>query len=258
MSTIPLQDTAYTKLDFALDDGICRRAAIGLVVLATDHTIEHEWRRLLRQDGVAFYESRVLNSPDITPERLAEMDERIAPAVALIRPAERIDVVAFGCTSASMVIGEENVFSRIHEARPGVACTTPITAALAALRALGVQRAGLLTPYVRSINDYMRDYIETRGVGITRMVSFEHANDNEVARIDAASLRAAVERLAQNADVDAVFVSCTSLRIAELISELEARIGKPVISSNFAMAWHALRLAGVEDSEPHLGRLFAL
>jgi maleate isomerase len=48
------------------------------------------------------------------------------------------------------------------------------------------------------------------------------------------------------------------LRIAELIPELEARIGKPVISSNFAMAWHALRLAGVEDREPHLGRLFAL
>ena len=104
----------------------------------------------------------------------------------------------------------------------------------------------------------MRDYIEARGVGITRMVSFEHANDNEVARIDAASLLAAVERLAQYPDVDAVFVSCTSLRIAELIPELEERIGKPVISSNFAMAWHALRLAGVEDREPHRGKLFAL
>ena len=149
MSTIPLQDDPYVRVDFALDDGICRRAAIGLVVLATDHTIEHEWRRLLTQDGVAFYESRVLNSPDITPERLAEMEERIAPAVALIRPGERIDVVAFGCTSASMVIGEDHVFACIHEARPGVACTTPITAALAALSALGVQRAGLLTPYVR-------------------------------------------------------------------------------------------------------------
>ncbi|WP_031358989.1 aspartate/glutamate racemase family protein [Caballeronia sordidicola] len=258
MSATSMQDDTYVRLDFALDDGICRRAAIGLVVLATDHTIEHEWRHLLTQDGVAFYESRVLNSPDITPERLAEMEERIAPAVALIRPAERIDVVAFGCTSASMVIGEEKVFARIREARPGVACTTPITAAFAALRALGVKRAGLLTPYVRSINDYMREYIEARGVGITRMASFEHMNDNEVARIDATSLRAAVERLAQNPDVDAVFVSCTSLRIAELIPELEARTAKPVISSNFAMAWHALRLAGVEDREPHLGRLFAL
>jgi maleate isomerase len=58
--------------------------------------------------------------------------------------------------------------------------------------------------------------------------------------------------------VDAVFVSCTSLRIAELVPELESKIGKPVISSNFAMAWHALRLAGVDDCEPQRGRLFAL
>ena len=258
MSEMAQQDDTYTRLDFKLDDGICRRAAIGLVVLATDHTIEHEWRGLLTQDGVAFYESRVYNSADITPERLAEMEERIAPAVALIRPAERIDVVAFGCTSASMVIGEDKVLARIHEARPGVACTTPITAALAALRALGVQRAALLTPYVRSINDYMRNYIEARGVGIARMASYELANDNEVARIDASSLRAGVERLARHDDVETVFVSCTSLRIAGLVPEIEAMMGKPVISSNYAMAWHALRLAGVGDSEPRLGRLFAL
>src|SRR6185437_13073141 len=94
----------------------------------------------------------------------------------------------------------EKVFARIREARPDAASTTPITAALAALRALGVQRTALLTPYVRSINDYMRDYIESRGHRVTRMASFEHANDNEVARIDAASLRTGVERLARNDD----------------------------------------------------------
>jgi maleate isomerase len=258
MSEIAQQHDAYTRLAFTLDEGICRRAAIGLVVLATDHTIEHEWRDLLKQDGVAFYESRVYNSADITPERLAEMEDRIAPAVALIRPAERIDVVAFGCTSASMVIGEDTVFARIREARPDAAATTPITAALAALRALGAERTALLTPYVRSINDYMREYIESRGHRITRIASFEHSNDNEVARIDAASLRTGVECLANHDDVDAIFVSCTSLRIAGLIPELEAAFGKPVISSNYAMAWHALRLAGVRDGEPRLGRLFAL
>ncbi|SIT49140.1 Asp/Glu/hydantoin racemase [Paraburkholderia piptadeniae] len=258
MSTISLQHDAYTKLDFALDNGIANRAAIGLIVLATDHTIEHEWRQLLRQDGVAFYESRLQNSPDITPARLAEIESRIAPAVELLLPGERLDVVAFGCTSASMVIGEEPVFARIREARPGIACTTPITAAVAALAALQVRRVALLTPYIRSINDFMRDYIEARGIAVTRIASFEHADDNEVARIDAPSLRAAIEQLARHADADAVFVSCTSLRVAALIPELEAPTGKPVISSNFAMAWHALRLAGVCDSEPQLGQLFAL
>jgi maleate isomerase len=253
----PQQNDAYTKLDFALDEGIARRAAIGLVVLATDHTIEYEWRDLLRQPGVAYYECRLENSPDITPPRLAEIEARIAPAVNLLLPGERLDVVAFGCTSASMVIGEAKVFARVREARPEIACTTPITAALAALDALDVRRVALLTPYVRTINDFMRDYIEARGVAVTRMASFEHADDNEVARIDSASIRSAIETLARNDDADAVFVSCTSLRVAALVPELEALTGKPVLSSNYAMAWHALRLAGVNDSEPQLGQLFA-
>ncbi|MBP0590686.1 aspartate/glutamate racemase family protein [Paraburkholderia sp. LEh10] len=258
MSTTSLRQDAYMKLDCEFDDGIASRAAIGLVVLATDHTIEHEWRQLLRQDGVAYYESRLENSPDITPARLAEIESRIAPAVGLLLPGERLDVVAFGCTSASMVIGEERVFERIREARPGIACTTPITAAIAALAALEVRRVALLTPYVRTINDFMRDYIDARGIGVPRVASFEHADDNEVARIDAPSIRSAIAQLAQHDDTDAVFVSCTSLRVASLIPQLEAQTGKPVLSSNFAMAWHALRLAAVRDSEPQLGQLFAV
>ena len=47
-----------------LDGGLAARAAIGLVVLATDQTMEHEYRALLRLPGVAFYEARVFNDND--------------------------------------------------------------------------------------------------------------------------------------------------------------------------------------------------
>ncbi|MDI1251599.1 aspartate/glutamate racemase family protein [Thermomonas sp.] len=256
MSTIA--KAAFAVQPFTLDQGVSHRAAIGLVVLATDHTIEHEWRNLLRLDGVGFYECRLANSPDISPETLAAMEKDIAASVALIRPGERIDVVAFGCTSGAMVIGEEKVFERIREARPGVACTTPITAALAGLRALGAKRIALLTPYVRSVSEWMASYIEARDIQVVKAGSFNHANDNEVARIDAQSIRNAVLDLGSDDAVDAVFVSCTSLRVASQVTELEQLLGKPVLSSNHAMAWHALRLGGVQDKVPHLGRLFDL
>ncbi|WP_343221514.1 hypothetical protein [Mesorhizobium silamurunense] len=42
--------------------------------------------------------------------------------------------------------------------------------------------------------------------------------------------------------VDAIFISCTSLRVAEAVAGLERKIGIPVTSSNHAMAWHCLRL----------------
>ncbi len=176
----------------------------------------------------------------------------------MIRPGERLDVVAFGCTSASMVIGEEKVFERIREVRPEVQCTTPITAARIGFNKLGVRRIGLLTPYVRRINESMAEYLGGRGIEVAAMGSFELVNDNEVARIDEASLRRAVAEVGRREDVEAVFVSCTSLRLADIVADIEAQLGKPVTSSNHAMAWHALRLGGVEDSLPRLGRLFTV
>ena len=247
------QDLPYT-----LDAGISHRAAVGLLVLATDHTIEHEWREMLRLDGVGFYEARLMNSTTVSPETLREMEGELTRTAALIRPGERIDVLAFGCTSGTIVIGEETVFARLRAARPGVACTSPITGALAGLTALGVRRVALLTPYIDRINQMMRDYIEARGVEVPVMGTFNNDNDNEVARISAASLEAAVLELGGQRDVDAVFVSCTSLRVAPLIERLEERLGKPVTASNHAMAWHALRLAGYRDSVPGLGRLMRL
>ena len=63
--------------------------------------------------------------------------------------------------------------------------------------------------------------------------------------------------LAGGDDVDAVFVSCTSIRLAESVGKLERRIGKPVISSNIATAWHCLRLAGYDDEVHGFGELFS-
>lgn len=258
MSTVSAAARTYRQHPFALGSGPASRAAIGLVVLATDHTIEHEWHRIMQLDGVALYETRLFNSADIRPQTLAAMEGDIAPAVSLLLPGQRMDVVAFGCTSGAMVIGENQVFARIRESRPGVACTSPITAAQVALQALGARRIALLTPYVKSVSDWMAGYVAERGFDVTASASYEHADDNEVARIDAASIRASVLELGRSPDVDAVFVSCTSMRLAAQVAALEQAIGKPVISSNHAMAWHALRLAGVKDALPQWGRLYTL
>lgn len=242
---------------FALDDGLGPRARIGLIVLATDNTMEHEWRRILGTlPGVAFYESRLYNSPDITPETLAEMEKDIEGATRLILPNGRMDVVAFGCTSGTIVIGEETVFRKIRNARPGIACTTPITAGIAGMQKLGAKRIALLTPYVDTINQMMRGFIEARGIEVPVVGSFNNADDAEVARMTTHCVRDAAIELGRHEAVDGVFVSCTSLRVAEIVEEVEAAIGKPVSSSNHAMAWHALRLAGVNDPLAGWGRLF--
>jgi len=240
-----------------LDAGLAARAAIGLVVLATDQTMEHEYRALLRLPGVAFYEARVFNDNEINAETLRAIGPRIAPTVELILPGVPLDVVAFGCTSATMTLGEEAVFSEIRKVRPGVACTTPVTAALAAFKALGAKGIGLLTPYAPAINAGLVAYFNSRGARIAAVATFDRRDDRDAARISVPSIEAACERMAGVEGVDAIFVSCTSLRVAEIAEAIEARTGVPVTSSNHAMAWHCLRLAGIDDAIP-AGRLFGL
>ena len=87
-------------MPFELDGGVAPRAAIGLIVLATDNTIEHEFRQIVpRVEGAAVFHTRILNDPDINEETLRAMEGRIADCARTLRPGERIDVVAYGCTS---------------------------------------------------------------------------------------------------------------------------------------------------------------
>jgi maleate isomerase len=226
-------------IPFELDAGIAERAAIGVIVLGSDQTVEYEFRRLLDLPGVAFYESRIHNAPTITPESLKEMEAGIADCTARILPGLSLDVVAYGCTSGAMVIGDDNVAARIHEARPGVATTTPMAAAF-------------------EINQTMRAHIEAGGYAVPAMGSFNEGNDNKVGRISLESVCNAALEIGRLDQVDMVFVSCTALRLVDGVAKLEAELGKPVTSSNHALAWHCLRMAGVEDALPQFGRLFTV
>ena len=247
------------RLPFELDDGIAKRAKIGLIVLATDHTIEHEWRTIFHHlDGVALYQSRILNDDLVTAQSLRAMQSRITACAQLFTPGTPVDVVAYGCTSASIAIGEETVFEHIHAAQPAAHCTTPITAAFAAFKAFNANRIGVLTPYSAEVNKIVAKYIADRGVEVAVFGSFNEDRDSNVSRITPASIEKGVREIIKHASVDAVFVSCTSVRLVEACKELEASLGIPLTSSNHAMAWHALRLAGVDDRLTRFGSLFEL
>ena len=253
------QTILIENLPFELDRGIASRATIGLIVLATDYTIEHEWRQLFSQiEGVALYASRIYNENTITPETLRAMAPRITDCANVITPDTGVDVIAYGCTSASMAIGEEKVFENIKAAKPDSKCTTPITAAFAAFDAFKAKRIGVLTPYTAEVNKIVGEYIGARGYQVPVFGSFNEGKDTAVARITPASIENAVRELIKHADVDAVFVSCTSVRLMEACADLEKSLGIPLTSSNHAMAWHALRLAGIEDSLGQFGSLYDL
>ncbi|MCK8465118.1 Asp/Glu racemase [Aliiroseovarius sp. S1339] len=244
------------KLDFETDQGIGTRANLGVIVLENDETLENEFRRILDIDGVALYHSRIPMGPEIRPDTLPQMLDDLPAATRLLPPALNFDVIGYGCTSATSVIGPENVAAAIQTVCPSARVTDPLTAIIAAGRHLGVTRLGFLSPYVAAVSQTMRDRLSEAGFQITSFGSFEESNDQIVGRITPDSILTAAQQIADAAPCDAIVISCTALRCLDIIPKIEAQTGKPVLASNPALAWHMLRLAGINGAREGIGRLF--
>ena len=246
------------SLPYELNTEIRSRAAIGLLTLATDQVIEHEFRLLLNLPGVATYGARLANEATITPETLRAMRDKLADCANVILLGMSLDVIGYGCTSGSLYIGEDEVKRCIRSVRPEAKTTNPVTAALAAFAALNTRSFALLTPYRDEINQELRNFFESKGFAVPVMGSFNEEDDNKVGQMTPECIGQAVLKLGKHEAVDAVFVSCTNLRIAAEVQRLEVALGKPITSSNHALAWHCLRLAGVNDALPQFGQLYTV
>lgn len=229
---------------------------LGLILLATDLTSERDFARLVPLEAAAIHATRVAYENPTTPENLRLMGPRLEAAAALLVPGMALDGICFSCTAASVVIGDEEVRAAVQRARPGVPVITPIAAARAALGALGVQRIALLTPYLVATTRPMAAHLAERGFEVVRSSCLGLEDDREMARLDPACLIAAALR-ADDPRAGALFISCTALPALDVVAEIEARLDKPVVTSNQASIWAMCHAAGIIAVPVGYGRLFA-
>jgi maleate isomerase len=255
-----LPEIALAGLKPMLDDRPLEKR-IGLIILATDHTTEPDFHRLVASDlqrpTIGVYVARIHYANPTNPENLRKMLPSLTAAAGLILPDEALDAVCYSCTSASAVIGETAVRDAIRAAKPGVRVVTPTAAAVAALRASGARRISILTPYTAETTHPMVTYFARAGFEIANATCLGFDDDRKMARIAPGALvelaRSAVAR-----DADALFVSCTALRAALAAAEIEQAIALPVVTSNLATAWACLRLCGNDHARPEIARLMTL
>ena len=230
---------------------------VGLIILATDHTTEPDFRRMVASERIGVYVARIHYANPVTPENLRAMQPQLTTAAGLILPDEELDVVMYSCTSASVVIGDDQVAAAIRAAKPGVPVVTPTAAAVEGLRALGASSISVLTPYTIETSRPMADYFGDRRFSIDRFTCLGLTDDRDMARIGLDEL-VAFAREAMAPSSDALFISCTAVRAAAVAARIEDAIGKPVVTSNLATAWACLRLCGDHEQRPQLGQLMTL
>lgn len=249
--------TRPTAAPATFDAGPGPEGRIGLLALATDQVSEGALRAMLPGEAVALYTARLANANPTTLQNLRRMAPGITAATELLLPDERIDAVMYACTSGAIAIGDDRVSDRIWRARPGVPVIAPGSAVIESLKTLGALRVSLVLPYVDEVSACVRGYLEDFGVQVVDAVAFGLSSDADMARLSPTALMAAAQD-ADHPEADAVCILCTALRAPSVIAPLEAKLGKPVVTSHQAMLWMALRTIGYRRPLPGFGRLMTL
>ena len=231
------------------------RAKIGRISPSPETVGCEEWRRAL-PDGVCLVETRTLIY-DVTVEGLAETVKQVERAALELASAE-VDVILQAGTAIAFFrgFGHDRELCQRITATTGIKATTSLTAVVEALKILGIKAPAVATSYLADIDARLADVLEKsgfvvaviRGMGLKRSIDMGKIRPEETYRFARAIVDAAP-------GADGIFISCGNLRTFEAIEPLEKDTGLPVVTSNQAGLWQALRMAGIEDKLPDLGRL---
>lgn len=233
------------------------RARIGLIIPSTNTINEAEFWKAA-PEGVTVHTARATSTGNFSEAYFTRLREAAQRAADDLATAE-VDVIAYGCTSGSIICPLEELVAELS-ARSGIRVIATAGAVVAALRAVGARRVAVATPYVDFINQAEEEFLQRHGFEVTSLHGLRLGETQEERRAIGRVPPEHVYRMARLVDrpeADAIFISCTNLATFGMIARIEADLGKPVITSNQACLWNCLRLAGVPDSIQGYGRLLS-
>lgn len=152
--------------------------------------------------------------------------------------------------------GAAEVDARLQALSGGVSVTTAGTALTAALTALGARTVGVVTPYQPIGDARLRAFLEESGFEVAAIHGLRSKSVRSVATLTAEQLRDGFQRVDGSA-VDALVQPGTNLPCLRFVTALEEEFGKPVVTLNAALVWHAYRSRGIADRSDAFGSLFA-
>jgi maleate isomerase len=226
------------------------RSRLGML-LPSSNTIAEPQIAAMLPPGVSLHTTRLrLRSG----REALGMLERLEEGTQLMADAA-VDRLIFHCTAVSMHAPEiPDQITRRVAAITTIPLTITSEAIIDALRTLGARKVVLVTPYTQEVNDREIAFLAHHGVTVLRERGLGLEGGVEMGAVEPQQwFRETVAM--RDPEAEAYFVSCTTIRSADVIDQLEDALDKPVITSNQATLWRALRDTGIGDRVTGFGRL---
>jgi maleate isomerase len=207
---------------------------VGLIVPSSNTVIEVDFYRRLPPSATLHTARMYLE--ETTPEGEAAMlDDHLPTAISDLRSA-RPDVMVFGCTSAGALRGndyEAQLITRIA-GETGAETFSVAASVRGTIRAAGGRRVGVITPYVESLNQKIRESLEADGLEVAAIHGLGITENYSIAEVEPERIAEFASECFAGSDIDLLFASCTNFRALDAREEIHAALGVPVVTSNHA------------------------
>jgi maleate isomerase len=246
--------TDKDRLDVALTEP---RARIGLIIPSVNRMTEPQFNHYAPEGlGIHVARGRVAGQPGKT---VAELTDEIAHAAGTLADAGP-DLIVFHCTNTSMKEGAdgEGRIIRLIEQTTGIKALSTSSLVNDALRALGMRKLVVLSPYMS--NAPIIAYLEAAGFTVVKDVALKC---KDPADFETVTPQHWLELARDNdtPEADGIFLSCTNTTQIEAVAAIEQALGKPVVNSNQAVLWGCLKRLkeklGGNPEISNLGRLMS-
>lgn len=230
-------------------DTLAPRAIIGVMTPAMNTVVQPELD-LLCPAGVTNQMQRFRLGGDAVSDDLPDEAGKLMDC----NPA----ALAIGLTTDAGAGGPAKLAARCDEiaSQIGVPVFNASSADYAALRALGVKRIGMVTPFNAEVDQIVKANTVEAGFDVVAIKGTEAPSLPAICETPLDDIRRVFRQVAQ-ADCDAILQVGTALPVVALIEELETDLGKPIVACNAAVYWQTLRGIGITDAVAGYGRLLA-
>jgi maleate isomerase len=232
---------------------ILPRARLGFIIPSSNRMVEAQATRFL-PPGISPHFTRIgMTNRHKAP--LEKLTPRIVEAAELLSES-RCDVIVLQCTGTSMsggVEAEKKVMAEMTRATgvPSISAASSLTAAFDALKA---KKLVFTSETAQDHHEEKKAYLREAGYDIIADKAVGLSGSDEYSSMPPKLWYDTALSLRRD-DADIYFLSCANIHATDAIEGIEAAVGKPVVTSNQAAFWWAMRTIGLKDSPPGLGRL---
>ncbi len=234
------------------------RATIGILVPARNTTVQAESDEM-RPAGVTNHTARMANK-GMDPKagadfKIGQYALDMEGAIDLVKFANP-DIIMLGHSHDSFEggIAGGTAFQKRLSDHAGMPVLVPSMAYAAAVKAMGLKRVSILTPYLTADDGLVRGFFESAGCTVVKMKALQYETGHAIAQTPADTIRSSLAEL-NVPEADAILQVGTNLPTARISDEAEFWLKKPVLSVNVVDYWHTLRTLGIADSIRGFGSL---